>query len=107
MSFQNVFLHILRMLMLLIRPTGQGTTLLSDVMRDFKSAILIQTAWNQFAKRTERGTISPSVKVLCNILEPESYQNRSPTLHSWVTRIQVYIFRRELYFSVVKYMGKK
>lgn len=49
--------------MLLIRPTGQGTTLISDVMRGFKSAILTQTAWNQFAKRTELGTISPSVKV--------------------------------------------
>lgn len=53
--------------MLLIRPTGQGTTLISDVMRGFKSAILTQTAWNQFAKRTELGTISPSVKVLSNL----------------------------------------
>lgn len=53
--------------MLLTRPTGQGITLLSDVMRDFKSAILTQIAWNQFAKRMEHGTISPSVKVLCNL----------------------------------------
>lgn len=57
---------MLRMLILLIRPTGQEINFSSPVMRDSKSAILTQITWNQFAKRMEHGTISQSVKVLCN-----------------------------------------
>lgn len=91
--------------MLLIRPTGQGITLLSDVMRDFKSAILTQTAWNQFAKRMERGTISLSVKVLCNLT-----MTVLPKWESYFSQLGILCLEerafRFVFYSVTKHIGK-